>query len=140
MTFVPPIIIAEVSGPGFYILLLLVLSSFALGIINVMLTLRTRAEIRSKQAGTAAPITHSPSPAVATVPPAKIEQPSPAPIAPSAPVSGTENIEAPIITLIAAAVHAALDGQPHRILHMEPVSGGWAREGRREIFSSRRVR
>jgi hypothetical protein len=49
-------------------------------------------------------------------------------------------LEAPIVVLIAAAVHAALGGQPHRILHMEPVSSGWAREGRREIFSSRRVR
>lgn len=46
----------------------------------------------------------------------------------------------PLPALIAAAVHVALDGQAHRVVHIEPVSIGWAREGRREIFSSHRVR
>lgn len=45
-----------------------------------------------------------------------------------------------LAALIAAAVHVALEGQPHRVIHIEPVSVGWAREGRREIFSSHRVR
>ena len=46
----------------------------------------------------------------------------------------------PLAAIIAAAVHVALDGQAHRVVHIEPVGVGWAREGRREIFSSHRVR
>lgn len=42
--------------------------------------------------------------------------------------------------LIAAAVHMALEGFPHRILHIEPASSDWATEGRRDIFSSHRIR
>lgn len=52
-----------------------------------------------------------------------------------------EGLDSPALAaVIAAAVHVALEGQPHRVLHIEPVSVGWAREGRREIFSSHRVR
>lgn len=45
-----------------------------------------------------------------------------------------------LAAVIAAAVHVALEGQPHRVLHIEPTSTGWAQEGRRGIFSSHRVR
>lgn len=45
-----------------------------------------------------------------------------------------------ITAVIAAAVHNVLGGQPHRIVRIEPISYGWAQEGRRDIFSSRRVR
>lgn len=59
---------------------------------------------------------------------------------PAAPTSA-EGLESPALAaVIAAAVHVALEGQPHRVIHIEPVSVGWAREGRREIFSSHRVR
>lgn len=45
-----------------------------------------------------------------------------------------------ITAVIAAAVHNVLGGQPHRIVRIEPVSQGWAQEGRRDIFSSHRIR
>jgi Na+-transporting methylmalonyl-CoA/oxaloacetate decarboxylase gamma subunit len=45
-----------------------------------------------------------------------------------------------LAAVIAAAVHVALEGQAHRVIHIEPAGVGWAREGRREIFSSHRVR
>lgn len=63
-----------------------------------------------------------------------------APAMPSAPVSSVAGDDEVLAAVIAAAVHVALEGQPHRVIHIEPVSVGWAREGRREIFSSHRVR
>ena len=73
----------------------------------------------------------------------KVAASVPAPVAKgaSAPASASApQTDIPLPALIAAAVHVALDGQPHRVVHIEPVSIGWAREGRREIFSSHRVR
>lgn len=58
----------------------------------------------------------------------------------ASPASGAPESDLPLPALIAAAVHVALDGQPHRVVHIEPVGIGWAREGRREIFSSHRIR
>jgi Na+-transporting methylmalonyl-CoA/oxaloacetate decarboxylase gamma subunit len=59
---------------------------------------------------------------------------------PAAPASA-DGLDSPALAaVLAAAVHVALEGQPHRVIHIEPVSVGWAREGRREIFSSHRVR
>lgn len=45
-----------------------------------------------------------------------------------------------IIALIAAATHVALEGRPQRIVSIRGATQGWAQEGRREIFSSHRVR
>lgn len=45
-----------------------------------------------------------------------------------------------VTAVIAAAVHNALGGQRHRIIRIEPVGHGWAQEGRRDIFSSHRIR
>lgn len=42
--------------------------------------------------------------------------------------------------ILAAAVHAALQGRKHRIEGVRIASGRWAQEGRRDIFSSHRVR
>lgn len=42
--------------------------------------------------------------------------------------------------LIAAAVDSAMQGQPHRIVNVRVAGDNWAREGRRDIFSGRRVR
>ena len=61
---------------------------------------------------------------------------SPAP----AKAAGSDIEEGILAALIAAAVHVALEGRPHRVVHIEPISVGWAREGRRDIFSSHRVR
>lgn len=45
-----------------------------------------------------------------------------------------------LAALITAAVHVTLAGRAHRIVRIEPASNGWAREGRRETFSSHRIR
>jgi len=133
----PPILLAAVVVPA--LLFLLVLVSLGLGVLNFMLIQRLREEMRSKQ-----PAAPTPVPAAPSAPaPQAVAKPAPAPTVAPAPVSApapSPELETPVIVMIAAAVHAALAGQPHRILRIEPVSSGWAREGRREIFSSRRVR
>ena len=45
-----------------------------------------------------------------------------------------------IIAVIAAAVHCAMDGRKHRIISVRSSDSNWAAEGRRQIFSSRKVR
>lgn len=47
-----------------------------------------------------------------------------------------------LLAAISAAVHVALAGRAHRIAAIQPapVAAAWAAEGRREIFSSHRVR
>lgn len=62
-----------------------------------------------------------------------------------APTATTEAGDAPspeTVAVIAAAVHMALGEQRHVIRGIETVGTDpdWAREGRREIFSSHRVR
>jgi Na+-transporting methylmalonyl-CoA/oxaloacetate decarboxylase gamma subunit len=42
--------------------------------------------------------------------------------------------------LIAAAVHSVAGDRAHRIVSISSSSEGWAQEGRRQIFSSHRVR
>jgi sodium pump decarboxylase gamma subunit len=45
-----------------------------------------------------------------------------------------------IIAVLAAAVHTVIGDRPHRVVSMRQGGPGWAQEGRREIFSSHRVR
>jgi hypothetical protein len=47
-----------------------------------------------------------------------------------------------IVAAIAAAVHVAVGGRPHRIasINPAPTAAAWAAEGRRDIFSSHRLR
>ncbi|NBB78966.1 MAG: hypothetical protein GVY36_05900 [Verrucomicrobia bacterium] len=42
--------------------------------------------------------------------------------------------------VIAAAVHTMLGDRPHRVVSVRSAGPGWAQEGRRQIFSSHRVR
>lgn len=44
------------------------------------------------------------------------------------------------IAVIAAAIHCAMDGRKHRIVSIRSSDSSWAAEGRRQIFSSRKVR
>jgi Na+-transporting methylmalonyl-CoA/oxaloacetate decarboxylase gamma subunit len=55
---------------------------------------------------------------------------------------GDEGLEAGVVAAIAAAVHITMKGQPHQITEIKLSDGNsnWAAEGRREIFSSHRVR
>ncbi|MDQ8203805.1 OadG family protein [Pelagicoccus sp. SDUM812003] len=72
---------------------------------------------------------------------------APAPVA-SAPAAKTSSgpfdahgVPEHIPALIAAAVHVTLKGKRHRIRGVRVAQGGrWAQEGRRDIFSSHRVR
>ena len=51
-----------------------------------------------------------------------------------------EGVPGSIAAAIAAAITITID-RPYRILSIQPsVDAGWAREGRRDIFSSHRVR
>jgi len=45
-----------------------------------------------------------------------------------------------VVAVIAAAVHAVVGERAHHIVSIRPAAGGWAQEGRRQIFSSHRVR
>lgn len=62
----------------------------------------------------------------------------------AAALAGANTIDADeqrrITAVIAAAVHNVLGGQAHRIVRIQPISHGWAQEGRRDIFSSHRIR
>ncbi|MBB5352477.1 Na+-transporting methylmalonyl-CoA/oxaloacetate decarboxylase gamma subunit [Haloferula luteola] len=95
-----------------------VLVLFVLGVLMLFITLNGLAFSRAPK----------PKPAVAPT--------ASAPLAAPVPVTGNEAIPA----VIAAAVHIALEGQPHQIVYMAPSRDGWAHEGRRQIFSSHRVR
>ncbi|MFP4157712.1 MAG: OadG family protein [Opitutales bacterium] len=48
--------------------------------------------------------------------------------------------ESVLTAVIAAAVHTALGDRPHRVVSVRSAGPGWAQEGRRQIFSSHRVR
>lgn len=55
--------------------------------------------------------------------------------------SEDDDIPAHVLALIAAATHVILEGRPQRIVGVRRVGNvGWAQEGRREIFSSHRIR
>lgn len=45
-----------------------------------------------------------------------------------------------LVAVISAAVHTMLKDRPHRIVSIRTGGPGWAQEGRRQIFSSHRVR
>ena len=73
--------------------------------------------------------------------------------APSSPVKTTPGLPAKvndkcdidendphIIAVIAATIHCMMDGRKHRIVSIRSSDSNWAAEGRRQIFSSRKVR
>lgn len=45
-----------------------------------------------------------------------------------------------IQAVIAAAIHSVFGDRPHRVVAVRSAAAGWAQEGRRQIFSSHRVR
>ncbi|HKK78251.1 MAG TPA: OadG family transporter subunit [Phaeodactylibacter sp.] len=54
--------------------------------------------------------------------------------------SADEGDEPALMAVIAAAVHSAIGDRPHRVVSIRSAGPGWAQEGRRQIFSSHRVR
>jgi len=51
-----------------------------------------------------------------------------------------EEVEGRVAAVISAAVHVALQDRRFRVRAIRRASPGWAQEGRRQIFSSHRVR
>lgn len=45
-----------------------------------------------------------------------------------------------LLAVVTAAVHSVIGDRAHRIVAVRPGGPGWAQEGRRQIFSSHRVR
>lgn len=73
--------------------------------------------------------------------PAPVAAKAPAPAAAAAPAPAEDGMDSALTAVIvAAAVHAVIGDQPHRILSIRPSQSGWAQEGRRQIFSSHSVR
>lgn len=54
--------------------------------------------------------------------------------------STAEEDDPVILAVITAAVHSAIGDRAHRIISVHPNRPAWAQEGRRQIFSSHRVR
>jgi Na+-transporting methylmalonyl-CoA/oxaloacetate decarboxylase gamma subunit len=62
-------------------------------------------------------------------------------MAPAAPVASDDDQEdSALVAVLAAAVHSVIGDRAHRIVSIRPGGPGWAQEGRRQIFSSHRVR
>ena len=51
-----------------------------------------------------------------------------------------DQVDPVLYAVIAAAVHSVIGDRAHRIVSMRSAGPGWAQEGRRQIFSSHRVR
>lgn len=66
---------------------------------------------------------------------------TPATASASTPLVPDDGVPPEIVALITAAVHVTL-GTRARVTHVKPtrIDGDWAREGRRQIFASHRVR
>lgn len=45
-----------------------------------------------------------------------------------------------LIAVISAAIHSVIGDKPHRVVTIRRAGAGWAEEGRRQIFSSHRLR
>jgi Na+-transporting methylmalonyl-CoA/oxaloacetate decarboxylase gamma subunit len=58
----------------------------------------------------------------------------------AAPAVVNEAEDPALIAVIAAAVHSVIGDRAHRIVSIRQGGPGWAQEGRRQIFSSHRVR
>ncbi len=60
----------------------------------------------------------------------------------SAAVTGEPNPEDDplLLSVIAAAIHSIAGDRAHRIVSIRASAEGWAQEGRRQIFSSHRIR
>ena len=87
----------------------------------------------------------------AAVEAAKLDSAVPAPAAASAVVTQkkesnvvqsavADEDDPALMAVLAAAVHSVIGDRAHRIVSIRPGGPGWAQEGRRQIFSSHRVR
>jgi Na+-transporting methylmalonyl-CoA/oxaloacetate decarboxylase gamma subunit len=121
----------EVVGVGFtfvmVVLALLAAVTAAIGALFVSFDAKKTAQaaLKAAQATSAAP-----GPAPVPVAAAKVSEPQKA-----------DSDDDPVLAaVIAAAVHSVIGDRAHRIVSIRPGGPGWAQEGRRQIFSSHRVR
>lgn len=115
---------AEIVLVGFsfviLVLALLALITAAMGSLFNKQSIRV-ANRTTKAAAVAAPVVTESSPVVAP--------------------SDSTNPDSPVVAaVIAAAVHMVMGDRPHRVVSIRSSGPGWAQEGRRQIFSSHRVR
>ncbi len=73
------------------------------------------------------------------------EKSAPAPVKHSGPsaadvIQQKEEVEGRVAAVISAAVHVALADRRFRVRAIRRAAPGWAQEGRRQIFSSHRLR
>ena len=72
---------------------------------------------------------------------ASAEKAAAAASAPSGAAASSGDQEDPaLLAVVAAAVHTVIGDRPHRVVSVRSAGPGWAQEGRRQIFSSHRVR
>lgn len=124
-----------------FLFVLMVLAILAL-VTSVMGTLFTKqaaasaakaAELAAKAAESAAKVAASTPVTAAGVSTAGTSTPAPA--------KTEESDDDPaIMAVVAAAVHSVIGDRAHRIVSIRSSGPGWAQEGRRQIFSSHRVR
>lgn len=65
---------------------------------------------------------------------------APAAVSAATPAAPSEDEDPALLAVIAAAVHSVIGDRPHRVITIRRDGPGWAHEGRRQIFSSHRVR
>ena len=66
-------------------------------------------------------------------------KPAPAAVAPKAAAPVVASVDAHLVVVLAAAAYAVL-GQNVRVVSIQPASGEWSAQGRRDIFTSHQIR
>jgi Na+-transporting methylmalonyl-CoA/oxaloacetate decarboxylase gamma subunit len=126
----------EVVGVGFsfvmVVLALLALVTALIGAIFIRIDVRASAAAAAASAAAAAEAAEALK--AATSDPEALDYESSV-------ATASESGEDPaLVAVIAAAVHTVIGDRAHRIVSIRPRGPGWAQEGRRQIFSSHRVR
>ncbi|CAA6693864.1 MULTISPECIES: OadG family transporter subunit [unclassified Lentimonas] len=126
-----------VVGFGFVMVVLVLLALVTAAIGAVFRRYDAKIAAKADAAVAAAVAKANLAPAAAPVAAAPVPAPAAAPVA-AAPVS--EGEDPALMAVLAAAVHSVIGDRAHRIVSIRPGGPGWAQEGRRQIFSSHRVR
>lgn len=106
------------------------------GNLSVQNAAATPAATQTAPAAASAPVAPATAAAVATQPAAQGSAVA-VPVAANAEAEAEQRRQ---MAVVAAAVHLVMQGKPHRIVRISPVTQSWALEGRRDIFSSHRIR
>jgi Na+-transporting methylmalonyl-CoA/oxaloacetate decarboxylase gamma subunit len=136
-------LILAVSGPAAEVqsseTMEIVVVGFAFVMVVLVLLALVTASIGAVFRRYDAKITAKAEAAVAAAVAAANLAPKPAPVASPEAIS-CEDEDPALMAVLAAAVHSVIGDRAHRIVSIRPGGPGWAQEGRRQIFSSHRVR